>query len=729
MIKSLLLKSITFLSAFLLFQLELIVGKIFLHNFGGSYVVWGACVVFFQAMLLLGYQYSQVILEKLSIARYRYFHIILSLLPVLSFPGKSLPIEYPVHPVPLVLDIFGHLSWTIGLVFFVLSTTSIIYQVWLSKSTLPDRNNPYFLFATSNLGSFAALLSYPFFFELQFDLNQQQNIWRVGYAIFILLQILILVFVGVQKEKRPQMREAKNISNPFLWPVLLYSAAGVMIFLAVTNIITLEISPMPLLWVIPLSIYLLSFVLVFKKKSFCPSWIGSHSHLVLAAGIIVYFLIAGRQLSAFLQLVILFCLTFVLCLLAQSKIYSHKPSDHEALPRYYFFMSIGGFLGGLITSWVAPLISNDLLEYFLGLLAICLASREQGKKRRLIEVFLLVMGMLVLLFAAPYIMRANNLLGLTVTLVGFYFIFSKLNRIQFGVLVSLIAIMGCINILSPLWAREQYTYLRRNYYGIYKVQENRGLRYFLHGEIIHGAQYLDPSRQSMPLTYFAIQSPLGRLLTTDLFDFKRAGILGLGAGTLSTYFAGEQTVDYFELDPEVLKIAREYFTFLKHARGNVRHYLGDARLSLSKVEENSYDILIGDAFSGDSIPVHLLTREAILNYRRHLRDRGIIVFNISNRYLDVGFPLFSTAFSVGAKGCYLNGDVTYPNTFKSTWVAITWSEESFQKLVNDLHWIPADESIAKQYRPWTDRYSTLLPYIKYSEFRFDLIRNFKAWLK
>lgn len=293
--------------------------------------------------------------------------------------------------------------------------------------------------------------------------------------------------------------------------------------------------------------------------------------------------------------------------------------------------------------------------------------------------------------------------------------------------ISLITVISLLNILDALWARDAYIYSHRNYYGVSRIYEKEGVRYFLHGNTIHGAQYLDPERQSIPLTYFGLQSPVGEILTLGRFNLKNVGIMGLGIGILATYFDGSQNVDYFELEEEVLSMARKYFTFLNQSRGVIHYYIGDARVELEKVKEKKYDLLIADAFSGDSIPVHLLTYEALKNYRRHIKEDGIILFNISNRYIDVGYPLFSTAFALGARGCYKNGKKTYSHTNKSTWVAITWDEENFDKLVSDLHWIPVSRGIQGDFRIWTDQYTSLLPYVKFNELwvalkRFNLLR-------
>ena len=308
----------------------------------------------------------------------------------------------------MVFDVFGQLIFVIGLSFFALSTMSIIWQVWLSKSYLPERSNPYVLFSVSNLGSFAALLSYPFFFELIFDLHMQQNIWRINYGILLILQLLALKFINVRKEREAIARQTLRIPPKQIMNWVLYSASGVMVFLSVTNIVTLEITPMPLLWVIPLALYLLSFVLVFKQNSYCPGWIKSHYSVLIGFGILFYFIMKARMLPVLLELIILFLVTFGVCLFAQFKLYLQKPANHQLLPYYYFMIALGGFVGGVIVTWVIPLLTTTLLEYFVGFLGIAIALDIEHKEKRLTESLILIICLIALLLLWPKIFPHYN---------------------------------------------------------------------------------------------------------------------------------------------------------------------------------------------------------------------------------------------------------------------------------------------------------------------------------
>ncbi|HPN88729.1 MAG TPA: fused MFS/spermidine synthase [Candidatus Omnitrophota bacterium] len=708
-----LLRTIVFLSAFLLFQIELIVGKTFLPHFGGSYLVWGACLVFFQACLLAGYQYSCFVLENIGIRRYRYYHMILILLPLLSFPGRLLPAQYVPQNIPFVFDVFWQLFATIGLVFFVLSTSSVLYQSWLASSDLKEKDNPYALFAVSNLGSFLALLSYPFYFELFFDLHLQQYIWRGLYIILILLQLAAVKMISVPlEEKQKLIRTPTDSKKMLLW--LLYGASGVVMFLSATNIMTAEIAPVPLLWVIPLAIYLLSFVLNFKSRPYSPLWIETKSHFIIGFGVVFYFLMNAKIFPVLVSLMLMLCFTFLMCLLAQRKLYQHKPEDIDELPRYYFIISFGGFLGGVIVSWILPLVTTAFLEYFGGFLLISIGllmeQRTKGKAWYMIYILFLIS----FLISWPVLFPKNDIFSIGSLLVLFVIIFSKLRKYYLNFILSLVVIISLEPIIKNHWSAEENVYESRNYYGTLSVLDSFGVRWLLHGTTIHGAQYLDEAKKPIPLTYYSLKSPVGEVLTSDVFNFKAIGALGVGTGTIAAYLNGSQAVDFFELDKDVILMAKKYFSFLNRSSGKISYVIGDGRLSLGKTAKNKYDLLILDAFSGDAIPVHLLTKEALELYRTVIRDNGIVLFHVSNRYINAHKALFATAFSLDGQVCYKNDKEKKGAHFPSNWVAVTWDKESYRHLINDLKWQEVSKESARAVRIWTDHYSTIIPYLDYS---------------
>lgn len=714
-----LIQAIAFLSALLLFQIELIIAKVFLPNFGGSYMVWGACVVFFQAVLMLGYKYAQVVVAKFGIQRYRTVHAGLALLPLLSFPGRALPMTFDALPWPLVLSVFWHLCLLIGPVFFVLSTTSVIWQMWLASSDLPERNNPYVLFAVSNAGSLVALLTYPFLVELYLDLPAQQTIWRAGYIVFALLQWWALKIIPV-REAKTRKAVLKPVKPARIIHWLCYSAAGVMMFLAVTNIVTAEIAPLPLLWVVPLVIYLVSFILNFKKKPYCPQWLREDIYSVAGLATVIYFVVQVPLLPVLFDMVLLFAVTYLVCMHTQYQVYRARPGDHRYLPYYYFIVSAGSLLGGVFVSWIMPLVSTAYAEYFAAFLVIAAALLTgKGRGRVLPGVLMafsavILMMMWPLLFSQPEVrLTWIQFAGLAGLLIIVPLVFSNMR----GHPVAFAGCLAVFTVLTPViearWSLTDHIYRYRNYYGAGKVRLADGARTLVHGTTIHGTQYVHPAFEHVPLAYYGYRSPVGELLQQEQIRFERMGIIGLGIGTMATYFRPDQTVDIFELDPDMVLLARTHFRFLARAKGTVRYHTGDGRLLLKTMPDRTYDLLIIDAFSGDAVPIHLLTREALDLYRQKLKPGGVLLFHISNRYFFLGAPLTATARSLDAGVGIKEGRKDGEFDQSSLWLAVTWDPPRLATLAREWKWSKVSPA-SEQIRVWTDRYHTVLPYIEYS---------------
>jgi hypothetical protein len=731
------LKIITFLAAFLLFQIELIIAKILLPHYGGSYLVWGACVVFFQAILLLGYVFSHYAIGKWGIIRYRVAHLILLLIPLLFFPGRPLADRYAVPIVmpmesrmPLALDIFLRLLTTIGPVFFVLSTISIVTQVWLSTSQLSQRNNPYALYAVSNMGSFGALVTYPFFFEACLDLSVQTGIWRILYFLLIGLNVWAYLKVGVKETER-RAKETVGLlkfSDYVSW--LLLGAAGVIIFLSVTHIITNEIAPVPLLWVIPLGIYLLSFVFNFQQRPRCPSWIVRQIHLILGFSALLYFLVVKRYFPFTISLILLSTVQFILCMYCQNQLAIQRPKDDSHLTRFYVAFSFGGFVGGLFTTWIIPLISQSLVEYLMGLLVIAVTLVFKEKEHYVsARHILLIAALTSVLIALPIVFVQYNVFALAMVFMIFKVIYVRLQKSAYALSLSLILMLAVAYYAPALWNQRYQrhsVYIERNYYGISEVMDWDGIRRLYHGKTLHGAQYLQKERRGELLAYYAASSPLGEIFSSDIFSFQRLGIIGLGTGMMSAYTKEGQMMDFYELDPDIYAIADKYFTFIHEAKGKLNFIFGDARLSLDKNPGAKYDFLLVDAFGGDAIPVHLLTKEGIEKYRAHLYEKGILMFHISNRYLDLRQILGRVASSLGAYGCYKISEKSPLLGETSTWMIMTWDKAHFDTLTLELGWKQPPENLIHKARLWTDQYSSILSTIKSGDLQ-DSIKNFKPF--
>ena len=812
----------TFLAAFLLFQIELIVAKILLPVYGGSYAVWGGCLVFFQAVLLLGYVFAHYAIKSWGITRHRIVHLFLLFLPlILSFPGQSLHVSDAKQNSFLMLDIFYQLLITIGPAFFVLSTMSLVLQAWMVANVIPakvgngrDRslqqdprlppagatslkisgatgeekhsgvtgeekylevtkeNNPYVLYAVSNWGSMLGLLTYPFFFEWQFGIKDQLEIWKAGYIALCVFQILGYIMIKVKGDRAfafvslrtpllslrggavlsddeaipkllinlktsiierlrdcfASLRSARNDTRELpseeskdlsldingkkmvIW--ILLGACGVVSFLSVTNIVTSEIAPIPLLWIIPLALYLLSFILNFQSRPFAPAWIQRHIHIIIASGVIVYFQLFQLRIFSIKELMELYTVQFLICMFCQKELVDQRPSDAKNLTLFYVAIALGSFLGGIFVSWVVPLVSNSFIEYFITflLISIVLIFKEQGSRVginhfRLITYLLVFIALWPICFTRPHF--AGFVLMAFILIIAFHEL--RKNARAFNLLI--VCLIGFLPFLDMIWFRQIYIYQHRNYYGLTKVYEQDRVRYLMHATTTHGAQSLQKRYAHIPLTYYAIGTPVSEVLTTPQFQWTDIAIVGLGAGTLATYLKKDQTLDFYELDPDIVTMANEFFTYTSLHKEQIHFFLGDARLSFKQNVNKRYDAIIVDAFSGDTIPAHLLTTEAIDLYRQRLRPEGVILFHISNRYVNLAPVLLSNARLLKGYVCGKQ-NAARGDAYGSSWVAMTWSKVSFQIFIQELHWLISPQDKKSYLRAWSDDYSHLLSAFK-----------------
>jgi spermidine synthase len=735
------LYALSFVSAFLLFQIELIIAKIFLPRFGGSYLVWGACIVFFQFALLLGYLYSHVVISKFGMYRYRYLHLIPILLPLLFFPGRSLP-EIVAHAgIPLVIDIFMQLALTIGLAFFVLSTISIVTQSWLANSDLPESRNPFMLYAVSNVGSFMGLLSYPFLFEAYFDLDTQISIWRILYFLFIALYLVSLRTIDFANKEVPNLKifdkslfsrryrlTDEAVTQKLYW--FLLSAASCVLFLSVTNVITYEIAPSPLLWIIPLCTYLLSFVLTFRDKPLYPEWITKKFQFVMGFSVLIFFFAQQRMLPVSPQIIAFILSLFALCTFCQHELYQSRPQDKNDLTGFYLIVSLGGFAGSVLVTWIAPMLFTLPLEFLLGLFIVGLSlNLKQGRSRIDFYNFRLIAYTVIFLIAWPLVFKKYNVFGVTMILLAFSLIFKELNKKKTALCLCLLIVLVMAPFVEDFWSTDgKVIRAYRNYYGIYKITASPAVLKLMNGTTLHGAQYLteDSAKKEEPLTYYHRQTPVGKVLSSNLFASRRIGVVGLGVGTLSAYGKTGEEMDFFELDPDIAVFVN-IFDYLQNSRAKLNFFYDDARIALRKTPRQYYDILVIDAFSGDSVPVHLLTTDAIREYKARIKDKGLILFHISNRYLDLAPVLFSNAKVVNAFALSDRNEVQGPALLASNWMVLTWDRQINDMLVSELQWKKgAAEPKKEMVRPWTDKYSNIPSVVNPNVF-IDSVKNFKPF--
>jgi hypothetical protein len=576
-----------FLSSFLLFLVQPIIAKQILPWFGGSAGVWTTCLVFFQSVLLAGYAYADGT-TRLGPRRQAYVHVALlalslAMLPIIAASGwKPQGNEQPIMRILLLLGA------TIGLPYFLLSTTTPLLQAWYWRRY--ESAVPYRLFALSNFASLVALLGFPLFFEPAFDLKQLGWGWSFVYAAFAVLcgGVALLSANGLNGEARePAHAEPVALSRQLVWLAL--AAMGSVMLLAVTNHITQNISSVPFLWVLPLAIYLVTFILAFDH----PRWYVRPLFavaLVLLVPLMAYYVPSLQlRVAAPLYLVGL----FFACMFCHGELARAKP-DPSQLTRYYLMISLGGALGAVLVAIVAPLTLPGYFE--LGIALVALAGLLAVRLRH------------VALWGGVAVVAATT-----------FFV-----------------VRGAYHYSSGMRVME------RDFYGVVRTADHRDpvpYRSMYHGGIMHGGQLLGASFRNTPSDYFGPTSGYGRVFTSlrEMQPQRQlaVGVLGLGAGVLAAWMKPGDRLVFYEISPRVVDVAKREFTFLADTAARTEVVLGDGRLSLEREPPRGYDVLGIDAFSGDSIPMHLITREAMALYVRHIKPDGVIIFQATNRYVDL----------------------------------------------------------------------------------------------
>ncbi len=670
-----------FLSAFLLFQVQPLIAKIILPWFGGTSAVWSSCMLFFQVVLLGGYLYAHWLHEKLTARRQAIVHTVLlaaSLLVLPLHPDASWKGEALRNPSWAIL---GLLATAIGLPYFVLSTTSPLMQAWYSMSHAGSI--PYRLFALSNLASLLALVSYPALVEPALSLRHQSLAWSAGYACFVVLCVVTAWTRGdVRSAGPPAAVESAPVQRPewaarLLW--LLLPAVASILLLAVTKFLTQDVAAIPFLWILPLMVYLLSFILCFDSPRIYwrPVFLAL---LVPSLGAMAYLgWPQGEWFRVPVTVSVSTLALFVFCMACHGEMVRLKPHPRH-LTEFYVMMSVGGAAGGVFVGLIAPNLFNAAYELTSGLAAcailipLVLAWENRSRLR-------LPMGQVALAFTVAALAGYLYFLGVVV-----------------GDLVK------------------GYRVVARNFYGELRVEdyedEDTGPhRKLLHGIINHGEQVLDPAWRRSPITYFCPETGIGRAMTALEGRPRRIGILGLGCGTLLAYSRPGDVVRIYEINPLVLDLARREFTYIADSPARVETALGDGRLLLERDPPQNFDILVMDAFSGDSVPVHLITREAFDVYLRHLKPGGILAVNISNRYLDLKPVMARAARDVGRVALVFEYDRPAESTvcFSNTWALIV--EER-----THLDLAPIRGGVVVEPRPgfraWTDDFSNILTILK-----------------
>ncbi len=789
-----------FVSSALLFLVQPMLAKMILPLLGGTAAVWSTCMVFFQATLLAGYGYAHVLPSWLGVRRHAVLHLgllgaILLLYLGLYLAGVvPLPIGVPAgwippleaNPIPWLL---GLLTVAVGLPFFIVSTSGPLLQKWFASTGHPKADDPYFLYGASNLGSLLALLSYPFLLEPALGLSAQSWLWAGGYLLLLPLAAACAALLWLTPraaasalegatarqeaapsrpgsgrfyeenngqrrqplgEELPERKPSPPLANGLVaptwarrarWVILAFVPSSLM--LSVTTFLSTDTAAIPLMWVIPLALYLLTFILVFARRPPLP-----HAALVrwmpLVMVVVVFTLLSEASEPVWLVLLIHWLGFFVVAMVCHGELARDRPPVHY-LTEFYFWLSVGGVLGGLFNSLVATLVFWDVLEYPLGLTLACLLRpnlsegegqvRERPSVRPLDLALPLALGLLtagLVLGGQAYGLKAGPpsfavMFGVPAILC--YTFLGRPLRFALGVVALLLA--------GSLYhgVNGKVLFQARSFFGVHRITradtEYDSYYQLIHGNTIHGRRSLMPGREAEPVAYYYRGGPIGGVFQAYNQKYVKdaevvalgsaatlvvlpppVAVIGLGAGALASFAKPGEEFTYYEIDPVVERIARDtrYFEFLSRSPAHVNVVLGDARLTLARAPDEHYGLIVVDGFSSDSIPLHLLTREALRLYLSKLRDDGLLAFHISNRYLHLHPVLAALARDAGLYCRNCNDLQVLKNdphgNFPSEWVIMARHPEDTGKLTLSALWM--EMPVRPGRWVWTDDYSNLL---------------------
>lgn len=677
----LLYASTIFLGAFLLFEVQPMIGKIILPWFGGSASVWSTCLLFFQCSLLAGYLYAHCSTRYLKPRQQAGLHVVLlaaslALLPILPSPGWK-----PTQPGDPSGRILLLLTVTIGLPYVMLSSTTPLLQAWFT--TVRPGAVPYRMFALSNFGSMLALFSFPVLVEPLLGTRAQAWGWSGVYAVFVLLcsaaawRAWSSPVVAISDRPSPET-PAPGWKVQLLWTAL--AACGSALLVAVTNHVSQNIAPIPFLWVAPLGIYLLSFIICFERDNGYQRAVFLPLLVVIlgAAAYAMYFKLGNLNIK--LVLPIFLVALFACCMVCHGELARLKPAPRH-LTSFYLMVSLGGALGGLFVAVGAPRLFHTYVELpvtfvactALAAIVLWVVPGDWSGRPGLLDVRIVIT--LLTLALAGYLGYQQHFDGL------------------------------------------RYEVSVRNYYGVLRVFDKpesatqTGVRELIHGTINHGTQLLDPAERRTPTAYYGPKSGMGTAIRYfQQRSSVRVGVVGLGAGVTASYCRPGDVFRFYEINPLVLSVANTWFTFLKDCPADHQVLLGDARLTMEHQPSQQFDVLAVDAFTSDAIPVHLLTREAFALYFRHLKGQGILAVHVSNRYLDLVPVVARNARDLGKTAILIHdeGD-DYDYLSENDWVLVTSDAQQFR---DPLFGSGTRPDPRPGLRPWTDDYSNLFQILK-----------------
>jgi hypothetical protein len=739
------------ISAFLLFSVQFMVAKMLLPVLGGSAGVWQICQFFFQSVLLWGYGYSNWTAKFSQVYRQKFLHLGLICVGLAFLPINLMNKNPDNQPILWLISV---LFMYVFMPIFIISASAPLLQNWFAQTDHPHSKNPYFLYAVSNLGSMLAVIGYPLVIEPYFSLSQQANLWAGGYGLLLIL-ILVSALISQKRlieDNSPIVLIHKPEKKQVLqWIFLAFIPSSLM--LGVTNYITTDLASFPLLWSLPLALYLVSFILTFslpnlriyeQTKNILP--------LFLAPVIVISLLKLLEPIWLLLPLHLL-CF-FLTSVVIHGELVKIKP-EVNYITNFYLWVAVGGVLGGLFNAIAAPFLFPNMLEYPLiltvtllsltpsivkvgkskaELLQVALDSKnleqideiiksknpETEKESYLKFISFISIGILIgcLLVGLNLQLIFTHIIEISTGLIIIFALKYVFNLTKIRLITGIILVMLLSLFYIPSMGKVLYT--ERSFDGVNKVLYSPKQNYhiLLHGTTIHGQQSLDINRKNQPLAYFYPTGPIGELFT-ELHQNKppkNIAVMGLGVGSLAGYSQAIENWTFYELDPTVEKIAKnpEYFTFLQSSKGHISVILGDGRLKINQVRDHHYDLIVMDAFSSDAIPVHLVTKEAIQLYLSKLTNTGIIAINISNKHLNLEPVLSSLTNHLGLAGLNkLDSNITLEEKAlgktSSHWILLANKYADFGQLVNNSTWQKLTKNNSNI---WTDNYSNIISTLK-----------------
>lgn len=727
-----------FVSALLLFLMQPMLAKMVLPFLGGTPAVWNTCMLFFQAMLLAGYAYAHWLANRIDFRKQVIIHVALLLLAVLALPvaiaGRSIE-SIPSESNP-AWWLLGCLSLSAGLPFFAVATNAPLLQRWFSRSGHRASEDPYFLYAASNLGSLVALFSYPLVIEPRWNLDHQSRGWTAGFILLIALIFgcgLVSLWSGRLSAPGVPSFAGASFAAPqpplrrrqrFRWCLLAFVPSSLM--LGVTTYLTTDIASLPLLWVLPLALYLITFIWAFARQG-RAEWRWAFRLLPIGAIGLAYMILSEATEPVWVLVVVHLAVFFLGALVCHGQLASDRPPAFH-LTEFYLWISVGGVLGGLFNALVAPVAFTGVAEYPAALILACVLIPASGvlstyPRARWLDLGMpLGIGLVTVLLA--WGLRSTSLpvqarLGIAfgIPLLACYALVDR--PLRFGLS------LGCVLLVSSFLSGTHGRPLRaeRNFFGVLRVtRDPLGPFYRLvHGNTIHGRQWIDSERRREPLSYYHCRGPLGQVF--DVFSARPAstnvGVIGLGTGAMAGYAKPGEKWTFYEINPAVLDIANDtnYFTFLSSCpAGQIDVILGDARLRLRDAAPHQYGLLVLDAFSSDSIPLHLVTREALQLYLSKLAPGGLLAFHISNRCLELEEVLGDLAKDANLV-CHAHDEVDIAaadlaeGKDQSHWLVMARTRDDLGRLARDARWLPIKGRPHSQI--WTDDFSNLLSVFKW----------------